>query len=166
MIPPYLSFVVAVSAGAVIIRISWLAVIMKVPSFCGMASLGRGPKSTRWDACSAFCFVVGCSLLKFHICFVMKALKSLNFLILQEHEKRCWSVDFNLMDPKLLASGSDDAKGICRTLCTIYCRMVPKLMSLLKWSQKKCCFICTKTAQIIISTWKTFFKQSKDKELY
>ncbi|XP_072854314.2 E3 ubiquitin-protein ligase COP1 isoform X6 [Pogona vitticeps] len=27
-----------------------------------------------------------------------------------EHEKRCWSVDFNLMDPKLLASGSDDAK--------------------------------------------------------
>uniref|UniRef100_A0A3B4FYF5 COP1 E3 ubiquitin ligase n=1 Tax=Pundamilia nyererei TaxID=303518 RepID=A0A3B4FYF5_9CICH len=28
----------------------------------------------------------------------------------QEHEKRCWSVDFNLMDPKLLASGSDDAK--------------------------------------------------------
>lgn len=29
----------------------------------------------------------------------------------QEHEKRCWSVDFNLMDPKLLASGSDDAKG-------------------------------------------------------
>lgn len=30
----------------------------------------------------------------------------------QEHEKRCWSVDFNLMDPKLLASGSDDAKGI------------------------------------------------------
>ncbi|XP_067662002.1 E3 ubiquitin-protein ligase COP1-like isoform X1 [Haliotis asinina] len=29
----------------------------------------------------------------------------------QEHEKRCWSVDFNRMDPKLLASGSDDAKG-------------------------------------------------------
>ncbi|XP_014046096.1 E3 ubiquitin-protein ligase COP1 isoform X2 [Salmo salar] len=27
-----------------------------------------------------------------------------------QHEKRCWSVDFNLMDPKLLASGSDDAK--------------------------------------------------------
>lgn len=37
----------------------------------------------------------------------------LRFLLLsfQEHEKRCWSVDFNLMDPKLLASGSDDAKG-------------------------------------------------------
>lgn len=33
----------------------------------------------------------------------------------QEHEKRCWSVDFNLMDPKLLASGSDDAKGIYAT---------------------------------------------------
>lgn len=30
--------------------------------------------------------------------------------IYQEHEKRCWSVDFNRMDPKLLASGSDDAK--------------------------------------------------------
>lgn len=29
----------------------------------------------------------------------------------QEHEKRCWSVDFNHVDPKLLASGSDDAKG-------------------------------------------------------
>lgn len=31
--------------------------------------------------------------------------------LFQEHEKRCWSVDFNRMDPKLLASGSDDAKG-------------------------------------------------------
>ncbi|KAL4219079.1 RING finger and WD repeat domain-containing protein 2 [Mactra antiquata] len=30
--------------------------------------------------------------------------------IFQEHEKRCWSVDFNRMDPKLIASGSDDAK--------------------------------------------------------
>uniref|UniRef100_UPI00358F7B84 E3 ubiquitin-protein ligase COP1 isoform X1 n=2 Tax=Myxine glutinosa TaxID=7769 RepID=UPI00358F7B84 len=30
--------------------------------------------------------------------------------VFQEHEKRCWSVDFNIMDPKLLASGSDDAK--------------------------------------------------------
>ena len=28
----------------------------------------------------------------------------------QEHERRCWSVDFNSVDPKLLASGSDDAK--------------------------------------------------------
>lgn len=35
----------------------------------------------------------------------------LPLLSFQEHEKRCWSVDFNLMDPKLLASGSDDAKG-------------------------------------------------------
>lgn len=35
----------------------------------------------------------------------------LRCLLFQEHEKRCWSVDFNLMDPKLLASGSDDAKG-------------------------------------------------------
>ncbi|GAB1607033.1 E3 ubiquitin-protein ligase COP1-like [Argonauta hians] len=30
--------------------------------------------------------------------------------VFQEHEKRCWSVDFNRMDPKLLASGSDDSK--------------------------------------------------------
>ncbi|KAL3871703.1 hypothetical protein ACJMK2_039686 [Sinanodonta woodiana] len=30
--------------------------------------------------------------------------------LFQEHEKRCWSVDFNRMDPKLIASGSDDAK--------------------------------------------------------
>ncbi|XP_054717737.1 E3 ubiquitin-protein ligase COP1-like isoform X2 [Uloborus diversus] len=28
----------------------------------------------------------------------------------QEHEKRCWSVDFNKIDTKLIASGSDDAK--------------------------------------------------------
>lgn len=36
---------------------------------------------------------------------------TLSSFYIQEHEKRCWSVDFNLMDPKLLASGSDDAKG-------------------------------------------------------
>ncbi|KAF8792668.1 E3 ubiquitin-protein ligase COP1-like [Argiope bruennichi] len=28
----------------------------------------------------------------------------------QEHEKRCWSVDFNKVDTHLIASGSDDAK--------------------------------------------------------
>ncbi|KAK7094399.1 E3 ubiquitin-protein ligase COP1-like [Littorina saxatilis] len=28
----------------------------------------------------------------------------------QEHEKRCWSVDYNHMDPLLLASGSDDCR--------------------------------------------------------
>ncbi|KFM73674.1 E3 ubiquitin-protein ligase RFWD2, partial [Stegodyphus mimosarum] len=28
----------------------------------------------------------------------------------QEHEKRCWSVDFNRIDTKLIASGSDDSK--------------------------------------------------------
>ncbi|XP_065559736.1 E3 ubiquitin-protein ligase COP1-like isoform X1 [Artemia franciscana] len=28
----------------------------------------------------------------------------------QEHERRCWSVDFNRVDTNLLASGSDDAK--------------------------------------------------------
>ncbi|XP_052222820.1 E3 ubiquitin-protein ligase COP1-like [Dreissena polymorpha] len=30
--------------------------------------------------------------------------------VFQEHEKRCWSVDFNRMDPKVIASGSDDSK--------------------------------------------------------
>ncbi|GAB6021877.1 hypothetical protein CHUAL_006043 [Chamberlinius hualienensis] len=30
--------------------------------------------------------------------------------VFQEHEKRCWSVDFNRVDTKLIASGSDDAK--------------------------------------------------------
>ncbi|KAK7487262.1 hypothetical protein BaRGS_00021490 [Batillaria attramentaria] len=30
--------------------------------------------------------------------------------LFQEHEKRCWSVDYNRMDPRLLASGSDDCK--------------------------------------------------------
>ncbi|UYV75918.1 RFWD2 [Cordylochernes scorpioides] len=30
--------------------------------------------------------------------------------VFQEHEKRCWSVDFNKVDTKLIASGSDDAK--------------------------------------------------------
>lgn len=30
--------------------------------------------------------------------------------IFQEHEKRCWSVDFNKVDVNLVASGSDDAK--------------------------------------------------------
>ena len=32
-------------------------------------------------------------------------------LFVQEHEKRCWSVDFNKLDTKLIASGSDDSKG-------------------------------------------------------
>ncbi|RWS06496.1 E3 ubiquitin-protein ligase RFWD2-like isoform X1 [Dinothrombium tinctorium] len=30
--------------------------------------------------------------------------------VFQEHEKRCWSVDFNKIDTKLISSGSDDAK--------------------------------------------------------
>lgn len=30
--------------------------------------------------------------------------------IFQEHEKRCWSVDFNRMDSHLMASGSDDSR--------------------------------------------------------
>lgn len=30
--------------------------------------------------------------------------------VFQEHEKRCWSVDFNRVDAQLLASGSDDSR--------------------------------------------------------
>lgn len=30
--------------------------------------------------------------------------------VFQEHEKRCWSVDFNEVDTRLIASGSDDAR--------------------------------------------------------
>nr|XP_046489304.1 E3 ubiquitin-protein ligase COP1-like isoform X1 [Neodiprion pinetum]XP_046489305.1 E3 ubiquitin-protein ligase COP1-like isoform X1 [Neodiprion pinetum] len=30
--------------------------------------------------------------------------------VFQEHEKRCWSVDFNDVDTRLIASGSDDAR--------------------------------------------------------
>ena len=30
--------------------------------------------------------------------------------VYQEHQKRCWSVDFNKMDTKLIASGSDDTR--------------------------------------------------------
>jgi hypothetical protein len=40
-----------------------------------------------------------------------KVLVKNNFVLYQEHEKRCWSVDYNHMDPLLLASGSDDCKG-------------------------------------------------------
>lgn len=48
-------------------------------------------------------------------------------MFLQEHEKRCWSVDFNLMDPKLLASGSDDAKGNVETMQFFVCTS-PKVL--------------------------------------
>lgn len=30
--------------------------------------------------------------------------------VFQEHEKRCWSVDFNQVDTRLIASGSDDSR--------------------------------------------------------
>lgn len=56
----------------------------------------------------------------FLYCFITLRLTTLQYCFSQqEHEKRCWSVDFNLMDPKLLASGSDDAKGtiLFQTLC-------------------------------------------------
>lgn len=36
----------------------------------------------------------------------------------EEHEKRCWSVDFSCVDPMRLASGSDDAKGKRQSLST------------------------------------------------
>lgn len=46
----------------------------------------------------------------------------------QEHEKRCWSVDFSDMDTKLIASGSDDARvklynlGIDHSIATLEAR--------------------------------------------
>lgn len=41
---------------------------------------------------------------------VWDAYRSQKLWTYQEHEKRCWSVDFNKVDTKLLASGSDDTK--------------------------------------------------------
>lgn len=38
--------------------------------------------------------------------------------VLQEHEKRCWSVDFNRVDSQLLASGSDDSRVKIWSLCS------------------------------------------------
>lgn len=35
-----------------------------------------------------------------------------NVRTFKEHEKRCWTVQFNNVDPFLMASGSDDAKVI------------------------------------------------------
>lgn len=97
-------FIAAVSAGAAITRIFWPAVTMKVQSFYGMDSQASGPKSIRWATRG--------SMSVLHHTFEQEVQKSdFHLLSVQEHEKRCWSVDFNLMDPKLLASGSDDAKG-------------------------------------------------------
>lgn len=45
--------------------------------------------------------------------------------VFQEHEKRCWSVDFNKIDTKLVASGSDDAK--VKLWCTNQQRSVATL---------------------------------------
>lgn len=100
---------VAVSAGAVITRTFWPAATMRVLSFCGMDLLARGLKSTRCVTWSMVFWLGVNHYLYLYICqttFLRPYLASF-----QEHEKRCWSVDFNLMDPKLLASGSDDAKG-------------------------------------------------------
>jgi len=41
---------------------------------------------------------------------IWDAFKAQKYRVFQEHEKRCWSVDFNSVDPRLIASGSDDAK--------------------------------------------------------
>jgi E3 ubiquitin-protein ligase RFWD2 len=37
-----------------------------------------------------------------------------------EHEKRAWSVDFSTVDPTMLASGSDDAKGMIAQICLYF----------------------------------------------
>lgn len=106
---------------------------MRVLSSCGMGSLARGLKSTRYDTealehhfivkMGQLSFLSGIiSTVQLHVWlhgslglnyphFVLSQLLRFPLLYFQEHEKRCWSVDFNLMDPKLLASGSDDAKG-------------------------------------------------------
>ncbi|KAL8178064.1 UNVERIFIED_CONTAM: hypothetical protein K2H54_027962 [Gekko kuhli] len=59
--------------------------------------------------------------------------------VYQEHEKRCWSVDFNLMDPKLLASGSDDAKAMIRR-SGVYRKLVSSLS--LPFSLHLECMVC------------------------
>ena len=41
---------------------------------------------------------------------IWDAFTGVKTMTFQEHEKRCWSVDFNAMDPNLLASGSDDSR--------------------------------------------------------
>jgi E3 ubiquitin-protein ligase RFWD2 len=47
----------------------------------------------------------------------------------KEHEKRCWTVQFNNVDPHLMASGSDDGKvklwtlNASQSVCTIDARV-------------------------------------------
>jgi len=45
-----------------------------------------------------------------HTVIVWDAATATKVMTFQEHEKRCWSVDFNQVNTKLLASGSDDTK--------------------------------------------------------
>lgn len=75
-------------------------------------------KLLSWDPC----WQLIPNMCVFPYCFIILQLTTLQYCSCfsqQEHEKRCWSVDFNLMDPKLLASGSDDAKGtiLFQSLC-------------------------------------------------
>lgn len=51
---------------------------------------------------------------------IWDAFTSTQTQLFQEHEKRCWSVDFNTVDPNLIASGSDDAKGKTKSILSGY----------------------------------------------
>lgn len=51
----------------------------------------------------------------------------------QEHDKRCWSVDFNEVDTRLLVSGSDDAR------VKFWSLNVPHSISTLEAKANVCC---------------------------
>ena len=51
----------------------------------------------------------------------------------REHEKRCWSIDFNTMDPRILASGSDDAK------VKLWSCGVPRSVGVIEAKANVCC---------------------------
>lgn len=74
------------------------------------------------------CYQVCCCFCCIYFKIYILSETTLSSFYNQEHEKRCWSVDFNLMDPKLLASGSDDAKG---TIWITFLSLPPPLFLLL-----------------------------------
>lgn len=53
-----------------------------------------------------------------------------------EHQKRAWSVDFSLVDPTKLASGSDDCSVKLWSIneaCALTHKFTSKLLSLIFW---------------------------------
>lgn len=97
-----------------------------------------------------FCFIY----FKIYVLFE----NTLSFFYIQEHEKRCWSVDFNLMDPKLLASGSDDAKG------TIWTPSHSPAHNLNSFYWQRCRYLL-KLIAVFCDYW-IFQLKSKHKNLY